>query len=118
MIREVILQNFRADIAEKALAWVARSEDCDQALMACLKKFTPSGSKCRVPAAPTTGPLKSPALSHLAGVTSSKCELVHKRSYSCVRGLRSRAHTAGADFKPAALARRVFFFALPGRADC
>ena len=26
-----------------------------------LKKATPSGSKCRVPAAPTTGPLKSPA---------------------------------------------------------
>jgi hypothetical protein len=39
MIREVILQNFRADIAERALAWVARSEDCDQALMACLKNL-------------------------------------------------------------------------------
>jgi hypothetical protein len=32
------------------------------------------------------------------------------------RGLRSRAHTAGADLKPAASARRVFFLSLPGSA--
>jgi hypothetical protein len=43
------------------------------------QKITPSGSKCRVPAAPVTGPLKSPARRDLAGPTPSKCELVHNR---------------------------------------
>src|SRR4029077_691081 len=38
------------------------------------QKITPSGSKCRVPAAPVTGPLKSPARRDLAGPTPSKCE--------------------------------------------
>ncbi|WJR75572.1 hypothetical protein [Bradyrhizobium sp. NP1] len=33
-------------------------------------------------------------------------------------GLRSRAHTAGADFKPAAFARPAFFFVVPGGACC
>jgi hypothetical protein len=56
--------------------------------MACLKKFTPSGSKCRVPAAPITGTLKSPALSDLADAGLSRCELVHNsgRSFESCAG--------------------------------
>jgi hypothetical protein len=42
----------------------------------------------------------------------NRCRLRHRRRASV------RAHTAGADLKPAALARRVFFFVLPGGADC
>ena len=43
---------------------------------------------------------------------ASKCELAHNRAHSFQNGagLRSRAHTAGADLKPAALTRRVFFW--------
>jgi hypothetical protein len=40
-----------------------------------------------------------------------RCRLRHRRRASV------RAHTAGADLKPAALALRVFFFVLPGGAD-
>jgi hypothetical protein len=42
-----------------------------------VKKITPSGSKCCVPAAPVTGPLKSPVQRNLTGFTPSNCELVH-----------------------------------------
>jgi hypothetical protein len=46
--------------------------------MAVDQKITPSGSKSRVPPAPVTGPLKSPAPPDLAGCTLSKYEPVHK----------------------------------------
>src|ERR1700722_6455866 len=42
-----------------------------------LEKTTPSGSKCRVPAAPITGPLKSPNSRREAGSVRGKCERVH-----------------------------------------
>jgi hypothetical protein len=51
---------------------------------------------------------------------ASKCELAHNRAHSFQNGagLRSRAHTAGADLKPAALTRRVFLLALAGSESC
>jgi hypothetical protein len=51
---------------------------------------------------------------------ASKCELAHNRAHSFQNGagLRSRAHTAGADLKPAALTRWVFLLLLSGPAIC
>jgi hypothetical protein len=48
-----------------------------------LKKTTPSGSKCRVPAASVSWAPEIPSTLILAGPAPRKCELVH-RSRSCV----------------------------------
>src|SRR5215475_4927659 len=58
------------------------------------QKNTPSGSKYRVPAAPVTGPLKSPSNNNLAGPALSKCELVHNRG--CFFPKRRRGRNQGA----------------------
>jgi hypothetical protein len=50
-----------------------------------VKKATPSGSKYRVPAAPTTRP-EIPSSKRLAGPMPSKCELVHNRAHSFQNG--------------------------------
>jgi hypothetical protein len=54
--------------------------------MPIVKKATPSGSKYRVPAAPATGPLKSPVPSDLADPPPSKCELAHNRGLFFPKG--------------------------------
>jgi hypothetical protein len=51
-----------------------------------LEKTTPSGSKCRVPAAPITGPLKSPSATRISGAMQRKCELAHNRADSFHKG--------------------------------
>jgi hypothetical protein len=53
------------------------------------QKATPSGSKYPVPPAPDAGPLKSPNRP-VAGLTPSKCELVHTRGETKQRGRQLR----------------------------
>jgi hypothetical protein len=44
------------------------------------KKIAPSGSKCRVPAAPDYWAPEIPSKADLADLALSKCELVHKKA--------------------------------------